>query len=668
MQWAETRMLEPFAWSPVLIVDDDQASALLALKLLLRAGLRSVETLNDARQVVDWVEEHDPDLVLLDLHMPYLDGYAVLSALRERAGTTDLPVIVLTAEDTPDASDRALELGANDFLSKPLKATELTHRARNLLAMRAAHRSLHRRQLWLEDAERFSRELFSGGLEAPLVTMAARARALADADHVLLLEPAAETLSAEGIATTHRCVDASPAGTASGLTIELGAGLCTQLASRATPVLVEDAKADPGLVLKGDQVDVGPMMLLPVRVGDTTRAVVGLLRERGREPYDPLELETAHQFVGRAAIALELLDQRADRKRYVDFFEILVSQVEEYAIVRLDPDGIIESWNAGAERLVGYSAEDVLGRHFSLLHPDEYIGQRTAERLLEQAREHGQAQHQGWRVRKDGSRFWGEVSINALHDDRGALVGYAKVTRDTTESKRLELARDSFFASLSHDLRTPLNSIQGFVEMIPIVDEERRGEFIDRVQSNVGRLTMLIDNLLDHARLRAGAVPLSPEILYAPGVAAACVRDLAPLLGTHDVQISRSDLTVFADQQALGRVLANLLVNAARYSPAGTPIEIRFERYAEVGRIIVSDQGRGIAKEDLETIFDEFERGSLAEPDGGTGLGLSSVRQLVTLQGGHVSIDSEPGLGTTVTVELPLGPPAGPRVEAAPDD
>jgi PAS domain S-box-containing protein len=370
--------------------------------------------------------------------------------------------------------------------------------------------------------------------------------------------------------------------------------------------------------------------------------------------------------VGRAAIALELIDQRADHKRYLDFFEILVSQVEEYAIVRLDLDGTIASWNAGAERLVGYSAEDVVGQHFSLLHPDEYVGEHIAERLLEQAREHGQAQHQGWRVRKDGSRFWGEVSINALHDDRGTLVGYAKVTRDTTDSKRLELARDSFFASLSHDLRTPLNSIQGFVEMIPIVDEQRRGEFIDRVQSNVGRLTVLIDNLLDHARLRAGAVPLSPEILYAPGVVAACVRDLAPLLGTHDVQVGRSDLTIYADQQALGRVLANLLVNAARYSPAGTPIEIRFERYAEVGRIIVSDQGRGIAKEDLETIFDEFERGSLAEPDGGTGLGLSSVRQLVSLQGGHVSIDSEPGVGTTVTVELPLGPPVDPTVAAAP--
>jgi signal transduction histidine kinase len=209
---------------------------------------------------------------------------------------------------------------------------------------------------------------------------------------------------------------------------------------------------------------------------------------------------------------------------------------------------------------------------------------------------------------------------------------------------------------LSHDLRTPLNSIQGFVEMIPLVEEPRRGEFIDRVQSNVGRLTELIDKLLDHARVRSGAVPLSLEEVDVRDAAAACVRDLAPLVGEHEIVVGDEDLCVVADAQALGRVLANLLVNAVRYSPDGTTIEIDFERGDSVGRIRVADQGRGIAPEDLETIFDEFERGSLAQDDGGTGLGLASVRQLVALQHGRVSITSEPGVGTTVTVELPLAP------------
>jgi len=193
--------------------------------------------------------------------------------------------------------------------------------------------------------------------------------------------------------------------------------------------------------------------------------------------------------------------------------------------------------------------------------------------------------------------------------------------------------------------------------MIPIVDEPRRGEFIDRVQSNVGRLTVLIDNLLDHARLRAGAVPLSIEMVEAAAAARSCVNDLAPLLGRHEIVVGTSDLEVLADPQALGRVIANLLVNAVRYSPDGTSIEVSFDRDAEVGRIVVSDHGRGIAKQDLATIFDEFERGSLAQADGGSGLGLSSVRQLVTLQNGRVLIDSEPGAGTTVTIELPLARP-----------
>ena len=653
MASADHAILEPFAWSPVLIVDDDPSSALLALKLLLRAGLRNVETLTDARLVLDWVDEHDPDLVLLDLHMPYLDGFSVLAALRERSTSTDLPVIVLTADDTLEASDRALGLGANDFLLKPLQPTALTHRTRNLLDMRAAHRNLRRRQRWLEEAERFSRELFSGDIDEPLLTMATRSLQLADADHVLTMDcrPGGEE---DRLSVPRKRSDEAPAGASPSLTVGLGQRLWAQVVEKATPALIEDARRDLDLNLAdGDESDIGPMMLLPVRGPDSPRAVVALVRQAGREPYSPSDLETAHQFVTTAAIALELVDRRADRKSYLDFFEILVSQVAEYAIVRLDVDGRVASWNAGAERVQGYAADDAVGRHLSLFFPEEDVAAGVPQRLLDEAAQTGRAHHQGWGVRKDGTRFWGEASLTSLQDERGALIGYAQVTRDMTESRRLELARESFFASLSHDLRTPLNSIQGFVEMIPIVEEARRGEFIDRVQSNVGRLTVLIDNLLDHARLRAGAVPLTREVLDAATVVHTCVRDLAPLLGRHVIHVAESELEVFADHQALGRVLANLLVNAVRYSPDGTSIEISFEEHDDVGRIVVTDHGRGIAREDLATIFDEFERGELSQPDGGSGLGLSSVKQLVTLQEGRVLIDSEPGAGTSVTVELP---------------
>jgi PAS domain S-box-containing protein len=653
----EPGILEPFAWSPVLIVDDDDASALLALKLLLRAGLRSVDTVTDARLVQEWVQDHDPDLVLLDLHMPFLDGFAVLRALRERWSSTELPVIVLSADDTLEASDRALGLGANDFVLKPLQPTALTHRVRTLLDMRSAQRSLRRRQQWLEEAERFSRELFSGEIEDALPTMACRTLRLADADHVLTMTCRSDAGPEDCLSTPREWASASDSGATSTLHVELGQRLRDQVAEKSTPVLIEDASVDADVTVVGaTDLEIGPMMLLPVPGADTTRGVIGLVRVRGREPYTAADLETASQFVSRAALAIELVDRRADQKSHLDFFEILVSQVAEYVIVRLDVDGHVASWNAGAERVEGYAEEDALGQHMSLFFPEEDVRDGVPQRLLDEARTTGRARHQGWGVRKDGTTFWGESTVTALHDSHGVLIGYAQVTRDMTDSRRLEIARESFFASLSHDLRTPLNSIQGFVEMIPIVDGKQRGEFIDRVQSNVGRLTMLIDNLLDHARLRAGDVPLAIDVVDATAVARSCVSDLAPLLARHAVHVETVPLRVLADQQALGRVLANLLVNAVRYSPDGTPIVVNLEadHEAAVGRISVSDRGRGIAKSDLPTIFDEFERGSLAESDGGTGLGLSSVRQLVTQQHGRVSIDSEPGEGTIVTVELPL--------------
>jgi PAS domain S-box-containing protein len=650
MQSSEPGVLGTFAWSPVLIVDDDQASALLALKLLLRAGLRSVESVTDARLVLDWVDDHDPDLVLLDLHMPYLDGFTVLTALRERSTSSELPVIVLTADDTHEASERALALGANDFLRKPLDRIELTHRVRNLLDMRNAHRSLQRRQRWLEGAERFSREVFAGQIDASLTTVAARARELAEADHVLTLDcPPGE--AADG---THRWTALQPTPLPHDLSLDLGHGLTEQLSAHG--ILVDDAKDHPGLAITADTIDVGPMLLVPIKGADAIQGAVGLMRQRGREPYTTSDLAAAEQFLHRAAIARELVDRRAERKRHLDFLDILVSQVAEYAIVRLDVDGTVASWNVGAERVEGYPADAAIGRHFALFFPEEDVRAGVPQRLLDEAGETGRSGHQGWGVRSDGTRFWAEVSLAALHDEHAAPVGYALVTRDMTDTRRLEVARDSFFASLSHDLRTPLNSIQGFVEMLPIVDEARRGEFIDRVQSNVGRLTVLIENLLDHARVRAGAVALNPRELDPAAVAAACVRDLAPLVGAHEIVIEPADFTVLADAPALGRVLANLLVNAINYSPDGTSIEVRFENDDHVGRILVTDHGRGVASDDLESIFDEFERGALAEDDGGTGLGLASVRQLVTLQRGKVSIDSELGVGTTVTVELPLPP------------
>ncbi len=178
---------------------------------------------------------------------------------------------------------------------------------------------------------------------------------------------------------------------------------------------------------------------------------------------------------------------------------LLVDQVVDYAIISLDPQGTIETWNLGAERVKGYSAQEAIGRSFAMFYPDEDRRAGLPMRLLSEARERGRVEHTGWRVRKDGSRFWGDVVITAIHDREGQVTGFAKVTRDRTDMKALEEAQDAFYAAFSHDFRTPITAIKGFVDAIRDSDVETRDELITRVEANADRLLTMVEGLV-HVR------------------------------------------------------------------------------------------------------------------------------------------------------------------------
>lgn len=235
-----------------------------------------------------------------------------------------------------------------------------------------------------------------------------------------------------------------------------------------------------------------------------------------------------------------------------------------------------------------------------------------------------------------------------LVDERTRLLRDAQA-----EAERANEAREEFFASVSHDIRAPLTAIMGFTEMMSIAEPVQQDEFVQRVRSNVATLGVMVDNMLDHARLQAGALEVALEPLCLADLVQGCLRDLGPVLTTHEIRVTGAPVTVMADRLAFGRVLANILINAVRYSPAGSSIDVELSADHLLGRVTVADRGRGIEEEDLETIFDEFSRGSSVKGDGGSGLGLFSVHQLVTEQRGKVEISSTPGKGTTVTIELP---------------
>lgn len=337
-----------------------------------------------------------------------------------------------------------------------------------------------------------------------------------------------------------------------------------------------------------------------------------------------------------------------------------VAQVLDYAIVALSADGVIRSWNAGAEKLKGYTADEAIGQHFSMLYTDLDRVAGLPEQLLATARTEGRSEHSGWRVRKDGSQFWANVVVTALHDAAGAVTGYTKVTRDHTEEHRVQQAQASSFAAVSHDLRAPIGLIKAYAALLPTVTPEEQVEFADRIESIADRVRQMVEGLFDYAKLRAGGVAIARGPVRLSELAAECVRDHAVHFGGHEILVENSAVVALADRTAMQTVLENLIGNAAKYSPLGTCITITFAVTGDRVRMRVTDQGRGIDPEDLPTIFTEFVRGRLAQNDGGTGLGLASVRQLLTLQNGQVWLDSELGRGTTVTVELPRAPGASP--------
>jgi PAS domain S-box-containing protein len=354
-------------------------------------------------------------------------------------------------------------------------------------------------------------------------------------------------------------------------------------------------------------------------------------------------------------------------------FRLLVESVVDYAIYLLDPAGTVVSWNAGAQRLKGYRAEEIVGRHYSVFYPDEARAADLPGKLLEEARTHGRSEHSGWRVRRDGSRFWADAVITALVDDEGVLTGYAKVTRDMTATHLAEQAREealverqraverleeldrwrqNLLSSVVHDLQNPVIAIVGFTTLLrdgrTLGDLSSR-DLAERVLSNARTMQELIDNLRAYGRLAERQVVLHPERVELAGFLTEMLADLAPVLERHHVRVDVAGIALDVDRLGLDRILRNLLANAVRHTSAGTTIHVRAN--TTDGRVVleVQDDGEGIAPSLLPRIFDRFA----AAANGGTGLGLSIVRSYVELHGGSVTVDSAAGEGTTFRIVLP---------------
>jgi PAS domain S-box-containing protein len=377
-------------------------------------------------------------------------------------------------------------------------------------------------------------------------------------------------------------------------------------------------------------------------------------------------------LIGFSKITRNLTERRHhedDLRRSEEKFRLLVDGVTEYAIMMLDRDGFVTSWNLGAERIKGYKSQEILGKHVSRFYPSEAILANKPWQDLATARQQGEFRDEGWRVRKDGTLFWANTMVTVLHDSDGRPYGFAKVTQDLTQRRNAEALAETaqrmheFIAMLAHELRNPLAPIRNAVALMgrkglkdPLLESMR--QTIDR-QSTL--LTRLLDELLDVNRIARGQFAVERVPVDMRDVLDRAIEASRPLIESfgHQLQthVPKAITPVLGDQLRLTQALVNLLNNAAKYTPPGGRIVLRVEiRGAEVD-IRVTDTGVGIEREMLEKVFDLFVQVN-PTPDhalGGLGVGLALVRRVAELHGGSIQVRSAgKGLGSEFVLRLPM--------------
>jgi hypothetical protein len=651
--------VSPARASVVLIDDVPEVRTLIRNALHLSGRYEVVGEGGTGEDAIELAKRTRPDVLVLDVSMPVMDGLEALPRILE--ASPDTQVVMYSGFDERGLAEQARVKGARAFLQKSTSlaefADDLDQALRGDEMLRAEpppdagdeHRDLPSTPgledvgpyiaLMDEHLERFREVFEEAAIGMGTMTLTGR---LVRANRALarLVEHRAEDLVGMPY---FALTDGLPAES-------MDAALTAHLRGSDVVQLEHNARA-----------------------GNAVRRLAATIAVATDSQQRPLYLFIQVQDISAQRDAEEALRTSEER------FSLLVDAVADYAIFMLDPQGYVVSWNRGAQRTKGYSADEIIGQHFRIFYPPDKQAIGHPEHELELAIAEGQYEEEGWRVRKDGTTFWANVLITAVRNASGRLVGFAKVTRDVTErrdmverqdavrqaladaNRQLEDANErlaraaaeqaQFVAVTSHELRNPVSVLTGastiLVNNWDDLTPDERAEMRESITSSSARLTRLLADLLTSSRLESGAVELHRQRVELCPLLEHVMTTTTRAYPTADLAVECPAGTVVdADSDRLSQAIENLALNGVRHGSG--QVRLRGSRTAGGVEIAVSDAGPGVAEALLPRLFERFVTG---RQPGGTGLGLFIVRELVMAHGGDVRY--EPGERPAFVISVP---------------
>lgn len=651
----------------IALVDDaPEVRALLRTRLRLTGAFTVVAEGADGADAIRIAREEQPDLMLLDVSMPGVGGLDAIRPVHDVSARTK--VVLYSGFEEEGLEARALALGATAFVQKSAHVDELIA-ALTAIADHANPSAAGRARVdAVTGAGPAGGARHHGGSQGPgpegadesiLTEHVERFRAVFDQAAIGIGTLTLTGQLVRANAALAELLDAEPEGVVGSALLDVVAPADQERVQAALSAAVRDGVAGVEHGMAGS-----------ARVISSTLAAV---RDSSARPlYLLLQAQdvTAQRSTERALLESE------------ERFRLLVESVADYAIFMLDVDGRVTTWNRGAERLKGYRAEEILGRHFREFYTPEAKASRHPEFELEAATRDGRYEEEGWRLRKDGTQFWANVVITALRDASGRLVGFAKVTRDVTRQRlasqdlqhaATELAeantelseanvrlgaaaqeRADLLAITAHELRSPIAVAAGASSTLARhwaeLDDDERRELLASVETSAEQMRRMLNELLLAARLDAGRVPLTvTRIRLRAALEGVAARQASALAGADVVVDCPDELEVATDGDQLGQIVTNYLVNAATYG--GGPIRLSARSDGSSVDVVVEDHGPGVPDGLSDQLFEEmFLKGGSHR---GTGLGLYIVRRLARALGGDSWYERADGV-TRFGVRLPV--------------